>query len=384
MKRLSKVLFLLHFPPPVHGSAIMGLSVKNSSFINQAFDCHYVNLLASKNVAESGKINFRKIFGFFSVFIKILITLISNKPDICYLALTSTGRAFYKDLLLIFLLKIFSIKRVYHLHNKGVRQYQNNFFNRFSYRFVFKDAQVILLSKNLYADVHSFVPETNVHICPNGIADEYLDHKDKYLHYKPLYLLPGEEKKLTKSVRILFLSNLSRAKGVYILLEACALLSKKGVPFSCIFIGSEGDISVSEFNDRVNRLGIGEQVGYFGKRYGEEKNRAFAEADIFVFPTYFETFGLVNLEAMQHSLPVVSTLEGGIPDIVDNNVTGFLVSPKSAVALAEKIELLIQNPILRYEMGQAGRKKYESEFTLEKFEQNLTKILFEITESTSK
>jgi glycosyltransferase involved in cell wall biosynthesis len=84
---------------------------------------------------------------------------------------------------------------------------------------------------------------------------------------------------------------------------------------------------------------------------------------------------LVLLEAMQHSLPVVSTFEGAIPDVVEDGVTGFLVLQRDAIALAEKIELLIKNPELRTSMGIAGRKRYENNFTISIFENRLKEIL---------
>ena len=72
-----------------------------------------------------------------------------------------------------------------------------------------------------------------------------------------------------------------------------------------------------------------------GRKYEKEKEETFAKADIFAFPTYYnnECFPLVLLEAMQHSLPVVSTFEGGIPDIVDEGEAGFLVAQKNAEKL---------------------------------------------------
>jgi glycosyltransferase involved in cell wall biosynthesis len=81
---------------------------------------------------------------------------------------------------------------------------------------------------------------------------------------------------------------------------------------------------------------------------------------------------------MQFSLPIVSTFEGGIPDVVENGVTGFLVPQKDVEALADKLEILIKSPELRKQMGAAGRKKYEEEFTLERFEGRMVEILNEV------
>ncbi|HQG77905.1 MAG TPA: glycosyltransferase [Bacteroidales bacterium] len=75
------------------------------------------------------------------------------------------------------------------------------------------------------------------------------------------------------------------------------------------------------------------------------------------------------------SLPVVSTFEGGIPDMVDDGVTGFLAPQHDVGALAGKPEELIRNPGMHQQMGCSGREKFEKEFTLEKFENRLTVIL---------
>jgi len=364
---MNKILFLLHLPPPVHGSSLVGLNIKESIRINRTFECTFINLLASQNVAESGKVSLRKIFGFIVSFVQVFGTIIHNRPQLCYLALTTTGAAFYKDLLLVSLLRLFRIKRVYHLHNKGVSLHQHKGLNRMCYRFVFKGTDIIILSKYLYPDIQKFVPENRILICPNGIP----------------YVQPetGNSKTRTSVVQILFLSNLIKSKGVFNLLEAMALLKKKGIAFKGIFIGGEGDITTSEFNEQVSYLGLSDKVNYLGKKYGKEKNSAFSEADIFIHPTYNDCFPLVLLEAMSYSLPVVSTFEGGIPDIVEDGVTGFLVPQKNVETLAEKIELLINNPGLRQQMGEVGRKKYEKEFTLEQFETRLVEILNTIAEN---
>lgn len=119
-------------------------------------------------------------------------------------------------------------------------------------------------------------------------------------------------------------------------------------------------------------------LAYFhGKKYNEDKKAFFENADIFIFPTLNEAFGLVLLEAMQHHLPCVSTTEGGIPGIIDDGKTGFLVPKHDAENLADKIEFLLTDSALRQRMGEAGREKFEKEFTLEVFEKRMAEILRE-------
>lgn len=370
MKKKKKILFILHTPPPVHGSSVIGMQIKNSAKINDEFDCLFVNLGTSVSIDEIGKRGFVKVFRFASIWFTVLRQLIIFRPGLCYFAITAKGFAFYKDTSIVFLMKIFGVKLVYHLHNKGVSSRQDKWVDNLLYQFVFDNSDVILLSKYLYPDIQKYVPRERVYYCPNGIPD--ID-KDKLLSrkYEP-----------NKIVNILFLSNLIASKGVFVLLEACAILLKNQVSYRCTFVGGIGDVNDEQFNDKVQKLNIESRVAYLGKLYGIEKKSEFAKADIFAFPTYYhnEAFSLVNLEAMQQSIPIVSTFEGGIPDMVEDGMTGFLVQQKDVVALADKLEILISNPILRKQMGVQGRKKYEQEFTLTVFENKMTTLLNEILE----
>ncbi len=143
-------------------------------------------------------------------------------------------------------------------------------------------------------------------------------------------------------------------------------------------IGGEGDITAAQMQTRIEMNGLEDHMTLAGKKYGTDKESAFEKADIFVHPTYLDCMPLVLLEAMQHSLPIVSTFEGAIPDVIEDGVTGFLVTQKDAEALADKLEILIRNPEMRISMGKTGRIKYEQEFTLERFERRMAEILGEI------
>ena len=114
-----------------------------------------------------------------------------------------------------------------------------------------------------------------------------------------------------------------------------------------------------------------------GAKYGSEKDSFFERADVFVFPTYYhnECFPLVILEAMQQGLACISTREGGIPDIIIDDVTGFLIDKKDEKALTDKLIYLIEHPDLCTAMGKAGKERFLKEFTLESFEERLVTIL---------
>ena len=365
MKRNNNILFLLHLPPAVHGVSIVGELIKKSKIINNSFEARYINLLVSRSIDETGKTKFLKLWRFFVSWFKLLFELIKKKPTLCYFALSNSGTAFYKDVALVSLLKLFRVKTVFHIHSKGIKKNESSRINNSLYKYVFKESSVIILSKYLYDDIKTFVSMEQVYVCPNGVKDIIKNN------------VPKPENKLGY-MKILFLSNLIVLKGVFILIEACEILRRRGYNFSCDFVGGEGDVSAHQFKKEVEKRGLTETVKYLGKRYGEDKNKVYQSADIFVLPTMNDCFPLVLLEAMQYGLPAISTVEGGIPDIVENNVTGFMVDQNNPVDLADKLEVLMNNDILRKKMGRAARARYEEKFTLQAFETRLQGILTEL------
>jgi glycosyltransferase involved in cell wall biosynthesis len=258
----------------------------------------------------------------------------------------------------VFLLKLFKLDIVLHLHGKGVKDsIKNSSIKRKIYTWVFKNTYVICLSNKVSSDIDTVYKEKPF-IVPNGIQ------------VQP-YFNRQLEKIETVVPQILYLSNYTRSKGILVLIEALGILRSKGLVFKARFVGAPFDLTVEMLSEHINQHNVSDVAEIVGPLNGSDKFKEYKEADIFVFPTYFEAFGLVNLEAMQYSLPVVSTFEGSIPDIVVDNETGFLVEPKNAEMLAEKIEVLLMDKDLRMSMGKKGYERFMSNYTLQHFESNI-------------
>ncbi|WP_430906530.1 glycosyltransferase family 4 protein [Maribacter sp. 2-571] len=362
---MKKILFILHYPPPVHGAAKVGEYIKESTLINNSFQCRYINLGTSINVDEIGKTGFLKLKRYFSILVSSYVQLRKFKPDLVYLTLTTTGIGFFKDAMVVFLVKLFKVPVLFHFHNKGIKNKQNEWYYSLFYKKVFRDANAILLSPYLYDDVARYIPKEKVHYCANGIPEVSSTPVD---HQKTENVKP---------VSILFLSNLIKSKGVNVLVHACKFLKDKNLDFECVFVGGEGDISVPRFRDTIDYYDVKDYVRYDGRKYGIEKEEAYRNADIFVLPTMYknECFPLVLLEAMQYGLPVISTDEGGIPEIVEDGVSGFLIEKQSAQELSEKLAQLIKDSDQRTKMGREGRRRYLERFTKETFEKRFLEII---------
>lgn len=170
---------------------------------------------------------------------------------------------------------------------------------------------------------------------------------------------------------LLFVGQIEKHKRADRFLEI-VVRTKKSYPNLKGLIVGDGE-ELEEMKQLSQRIHVQNDVEFTG--YLHDVNRVYQQSDVFILTSDTEPFGRVIIEAMAHALPVVAANVGGVSEVVDENITGFLVEKDDIDAYVEKIRQLIADPKLCREMGLAGRKRVESFFSLDAYQNNLIAVL---------
>ena len=136
----------------------------------------------------------------------------------------------------------------------------------------------------------------------------------------------------------------------------------------------EGELQ-SELEVQANQLGLADNVVFTG--YRPDALKLLSGFDFFAFPSLWEGFGLVLLESMALKKAVIASNISAIPESVQDGQTGLLVPPKDVEALAQAILTLLRDPQLSQRMGEAGFKRLQTHFTVEKMVRETERVYLE-------
>ena len=218
---------------------------------------------------------------------------------------------------------------------------------------------------------------------------------------------PKNNEKRLELKQLLFVSKVSPEKGLHVLVDAFKQVVEKN-PCACLeIVGTlnawpvglfiwlsedskmqklasfHGKESLSPYLDHLKHklvsLNISDNVTFRGQIAHEQVVKFYQAADVFVQPSFSEAFGMGIIEAMACQVPVVGTRVGGIPEIIEDGKTGFLVDAGDSRALANALIELLSNDDLRRKMGEAGRKRVES-FSWDNIVTNLLRLYEDMVE----
>jgi glycosyltransferase involved in cell wall biosynthesis len=212
---------------------------------------------------------------------------------------------------------------------------------------------VTAISTHTANEVRRLVPDARVHLIPFGAA------------IAPEGDPPPVRRTTSRPFRLLFTGRLVERKGVDVLLRALALLAARDVRLAVV---GDGPLR-ARWTEQAAALGLGDRVEFTGFVPVAELTRRFEECDAFVLPAIedakgdVEGLGVVLIESLLHSRPVIASASGGITDVVIDGRTGLLVPPGDAPALAAAIARLMDDPALAARLAEDGRAHVEAQFS---------------------
>lgn len=173
---------------------------------------------------------------------------------------------------------------------------------------------------------------------------------------------PGER----EAGRILAVGRLEKIKGFHVLIDACARLHAAGARFTCDIVG--GGSEARDLQARIDACGLGGRVRLLGATPQEDVRRHLYHARVFALPSVptpdgdMEGIPVALMEAMAAGTPVVSTALAGIPELVEDGVSGLLVAPGDASALADALRRLLDDEELSGRLAAQARRRVEDDF----------------------
>ena len=354
-----KILIVGQIPPPFHGSNIMA-KLTVSALKKNGYKIIFVDKSFARSIDSIGKASLRKIIRIPILAIKLFISSLFRSPKICIYFLACGKSAFLIDTLLLFLIRFCRIPYILRFGGKGFYKLQREgFIWHFLVSYTLSNALGgIVLGQSIKKDVNLFISDERLVYVPNGIEDRHFCSEN---NHKGI-------------IQVLFLANLHPKKGPLDVLKAANIIVRKNKNVRFVLAGADSSQDFTKLLKLfITNNGLNDYISMPGAVYGEEKDKLFETSDIFVFPSYYEreTFGIVNIEAMSWGLPVISSTEGAIPEIVQDRITGFIVNPRSPKEIADKIMTLVNNPDLRKKMGMRGREVFKAKYTSEAYARNL-------------
>lgn len=202
----------------------------------------------------------------------------------------------------------------------------------------------------------SGIDPTRVEVLRNGVDLRSLDELSLQ---SPDWIAPCSS---PSEVRLVFVGRLVPQKGLDVLIRSLAVLHP--AEWHLMIVG-DGPLR-AELQELVRNHGLEPRVTFYGARPWQDIPGLLAVSDLFVYPSRWEGLGLSIVEASACRLPVVATDVGGIPEVVLGGVTGLLVPPGDPEALASALAQLLDDPVRRREMGEAGRVVVEEKFDIRK------------------
>lgn len=355
----TKVLLVAAiYTPPYSGAGYLAQLLKSSSFAS-AFELRHLDTAFVDSIAALEAMTPGKAVRFLKYLLLLVRVLFTYGPDVVILCPAFGIGTFVKDsIYTLVCARLFRRRVIWWCHAWGIgRLYEraHPLFRHYIRWTVTSVERIAIVGSRQVHDFRALHVTHQLTTLHGGVPVERFD---------PGRFLGRAD------VRVLYFANLEETKGWRVLLDAARDICSRRLEVRFDFYGNPAkDSSLPAIADAFAAGPFTDRIRYHGPAYGEAKRQAFEQADIFCFPTFFpvETFGLVNLEAMNAGLPIVSTWHASVSDAIADGLGGLLVPSRDVGALTAALMRLVDDPELRLTMGCYNEQRFLNDFTVEKF-----------------
>lgn len=192
----------------------------------------------------------------------------------------------------------------------------------------------------------------NIRVIPNPVDNRFFEHPEN------VTLTSSGETSEDGSLDVLYTGRMEYRKGFKVLLEAVPLTAKHIPKVRFVIAGGHhNSIGAEAIKNTIQQMELKNHINLLGHIQWEQLARWYRHAAVFLMPSYYETFSISCAEAMACGLPVIATTAGGIPEVVQDGVTGILVPPGNPQSICDALVPLLSDEQRRFQMGEKGRKR---------------------------
>ncbi|WP_163400500.1 glycosyltransferase family 4 protein [Flavobacterium fluviatile] len=356
------LLLIGPFPFPVHGCSIANKVLLEQ--LNRKEELH-VSIIDtnSENVSSKGVGSFsvKKVFAFLKSY-KHLSKI--KKADVVYTTPGQTFLGIVKYIPFYSLCLKFNIPYIIHVHGNHLgNEFQSlKGFKKNVFKYYIERASAgIVLSESLRSNFEGLLSKEKIFVVENFAEDALF--------------INGTINKCQDKIKILYLSNLMKEKGIVEVLTALKKLKKLRIDFKADIAGKIEDESKEEIKGYLDELK--DYVTYHGVVYGKTKEHLLKESNVFILPTYYKMEGqpIALIEAMATGNIIITTNHGGIPDIISEE-NGFFVEKENYESIFEVLLTLNQNLESKvFNIGSYNIEYAKENFSEAKFVNKILKVV---------
>lgn len=247
--------------------------------------------------------------------------------------------------------------------NSGIRDSQQKYINDTEWMLTYESTEVIVNSNYMKGELQRLfgLPFEKINVVPNGVDLLLYSGVDRDYEFRRRYAMDNEK-------IILFVGRLVYEKGVQHLIAAMPKILN-GYHDAKLVIAGKGGM-MDELKQEANALDLGDKVYFTGYINGKDVPKLYKAADVAVFPSTYEPFGIVALEAMLSERPIVVSDIGGLNEIVQHRENGMKCYAGNANSIADSILELLYNPELCANLTKKAKAKVRNEYNWNKIAQD--------------